>query len=86
MDIVLLLIVLVFAMIAVLLPIGAVVLFLGTKNKTKWGINTKTVLCPKCHEKFPLVRKPKKINQALWGGFTCSVCDIDVDKWGRELP
>jgi len=84
MDMVIILIVLAFAMIVVLLPIGVIVIFLGTKNKTKWGINTKTVACPQCNEAFPPTRKPKNRKQALWGGFTCSECDIDVDKWGRE--
>jgi hypothetical protein len=22
----------------------------------------------------------------MWGGWTCSVCGAELDKWGRELP
>ena len=69
----------------VLLVVGAIAVYLGTKNKTKWGINTKLVNCPKCNTPPPVVRKPKNMQQTLWGGYTCSSCSAEIDKWGLEI-
>ena len=51
----------------------------------KMGINTKTVTCPRCGLKAPMVRKPKNIRQALWGGWTCAQCKCEFDKYGSEV-
>lgn len=69
----------------VLLLAGVVAIYLGTKNKTKWGINTQAVSCTKCETPFAKIRKPQTIQQKLWGGYSCSTCNIEVDKWGRDI-
>ena len=61
------------------------VLIYGTVKKTKWGINFKRVTCPRCNEKADAIRIPQNRQQALWGGFTCKNCSIEIDKWGREI-
>jgi hypothetical protein len=64
---------------------GLVVIAISTKSKKgKMGINTATVLCPKCGEKMPAVRAPRNLSQALWGGGTCLSCGCEMDKWGKE--
>jgi hypothetical protein len=57
----------------------------GTHAKTNWGINKHPVFCPRCNTQLPAVRQPQSLRQAMWGGWTCMVCGIEVDKWGREL-
>ena len=45
----------------------------------RMGINTKTVHCPECGLKAPMVRKPRNLKQALWGGWTCAECGCDFE-------
>ena len=51
----------------------------------KMGINLKTVYCPQCGAKAPAMRKPANLRQALWGGWTCSQCGCEFDKYGNEI-
>lgn len=41
--------------------------------------------CSKCHAEMPVVRMPKNMRQALWGGWTCSNCGCELDRKGREI-
>lgn len=81
-----------FLFISILLFIfGLVILgFLGkiildSMRGGKWGINTQPVFCPRCGEKAPTVRQPTSTRQAMWGGWTCSKCGCEMDKWGTEI-
>ena len=56
-----------------------------SKRKGRWGINMDTVICPRCGNIFPKIRKPANLKQALWGGATCIKCGCEVDKWGKEI-
>jgi hypothetical protein len=49
----------------------------------KWGIPLKRPNCPNCGLKQPLFRKPKNESQLLWGGYNCSKCDTEMDKYGK---
>ena len=69
----------------IVLPIALAIVAWGTIRKNKWGINLKTVYCPRCGEKIPSIRKPTSRQQAIWGGGTCPKCGCEVDKWGREV-
>ena len=70
----------------VLLGIVAfVVVAIGTVIKAPWGVNFRSVHCPKCNALLPMTRKPRTKQQAMWGGWTCGSCGCEVDKWGREL-
>jgi hypothetical protein len=53
--------------------------------KNRWGINLATVSCPRCNLPLPQIRQPQNIQQALWGGGTCTICGAEIDKWGREV-
>ncbi|HTK84155.1 MAG TPA: hypothetical protein VL625_03625 [Patescibacteria group bacterium] len=56
-----------------------------SQEKTKMGINTKPVReCPKCGNRFPIVRIPADAEEALYGGNTCRKCGFKIDKWGKE--
>ncbi len=57
----------------------------GTIAKNRWGINDNPVVCPHCNRRFPQIREPQNLRQALWGGGTCVNCGTEVDKWGRAL-
>lgn len=75
-------------LLVVMLSLSLIVLILsahGTRVKNKWGVNKQPVFCPHCKTQFPTVRQPQSLRQAMWGGWTCEVCGIEVDKWGREL-
>lgn len=48
----------------------------------KMGINLKKVNCPECGATASMVRKPKNLKQALWGGWTCDICGTEMDKYG----
>lgn len=77
-------------MIALALPlfgVGLVVLLVrGTQKKTSMGINLTPGHCPGCGTALPTVRAPKNFRQAMFGGWTCSGCGAELDKWGRPLP
>jgi hypothetical protein len=51
----------------------------------EWGINLSKVHCPKCGDPMPRIRKPKNERQRLWGGWTCSKCGCEMDKYGVEV-
>jgi hypothetical protein len=58
----------------------------GTFKKNRWGINLERVGCPGCgNTRFPTIRRPTSLRQALWGGKTCPVCGTEIDKWGRQI-
>jgi ribosomal protein L37AE/L43A len=68
-----------------LLVVGVFLVAYGSAAKNRWGINLDQVSCPHCNRLFPIVRKPNSLRQILWGGWTCSGCGTEIDKWGREL-
>jgi hypothetical protein len=69
--------------------IGPILLILMVKStaesKGKWGLNVKEVICPRCKAQASSFRIPKSIRQFLWGGWTCSKCGCEFDKWGKEM-
>jgi len=69
--------------ITILLVIGVTIgFYMATKNKTKLGINLKSVYCPVCGMKQPRIRIPKNTQQLLYGGTTCPGCGAKLDKYG----
>lgn len=79
------LIILLVFMFCLLLYLLIMIIISTNKREGKWGINTKAVVCPKCGNTFPQIRKPENIRQFLWGGGTCQSCSCEVDKWGKEI-
>ena len=74
--------------------IGAGAVFLGlvvlvvraTIRRTgRWGINLRARTCPVCGMPSPGVRLPHSLRQALWGGWTCTQCGAELDKWGVKI-
>lgn len=51
----------------------------------KMGISTKTISCPQCGLKAPMIRRPANLKQFLWGGWTCAKCKCEFDKYGNEI-
>jgi hypothetical protein len=41
--------------------------------------------CPNCGQPLPSVRVPKTTGQALWGGWTCPNCGVELDRSGRMI-
>ena len=71
-----------------LVALGVLVLRDSIRGRGRWGINLKGLAgaeCPECDEPMPAVRVPKNLSQMLWGGWTCSECGCEVDKWGRRV-
>ena len=69
-----------------LLGAGTVLVTYGTIAKNRWGINIRPISCPRCNTPLPTVRQPHTVRQTLWGGWTCTKCGTEVDKWGRQVP
>ena len=61
----------------------AAVLLLSVKMQN--DVNAKGG-CPECGTPVPRVRRPTSWRQALWGGWTCSECETEMDQHGDELP
>jgi len=40
--------------------------------------------CPECGTPLPKFRKPTNRQQAMWGGWTCPKCGIDIDRKGNK--
>lgn len=57
----------------------------ATNKKNAMGINIQKVVCPKCEAPLPRIRKPANMRQILFGGWTCSNCETECDKWGRSI-
>ncbi len=55
------------------------------RQRGKWGINWKPAACTECGTAAPVVRMPANRRQALWGGWTCAECGLELDKWGRPI-
>jgi hypothetical protein len=67
------------------LTLGVLLVVFGTVTKNRWGVNFDRTICPTCKAGFTRVRKPKSLDQALWGGSTCNACGSESDKWGRLI-
>lgn len=69
-----------------LLTMGLLIFFLrASKNKSPFGINLRTVYCPVCNTKQPIIRMPRNIHQLLFGGTTCLKCQSKLDKYGNII-
>jgi hypothetical protein len=55
------------------------------RGRGRWGINLKGAVCPQCHTAAPTMRIPKNARQAMWGGWTCTQCGLEIDKWGTPI-
>jgi hypothetical protein len=76
----------IFAILFGSLGIGIVLVIYGTIARNRWGINTGQIFCPRSNALLPQIRESQTLQQALWGGGTCTACGAEVDKWGREMP
>ncbi len=41
--------------------------------------------CPNCGQTLPAVRKPTNTRQMMWGGWTCTRCDAELDRSARVI-
>ena len=51
----------------------------------KMGMNLDGVSCPQCGKTAPKIRKPANARQFLWGGWSCSKCGTEMDKYGARI-
>ena len=69
-----------------LLSVGAVLIIRDTiRQRGNWGINLKPGPCRQCGTPMPMIRKPANWRQAMWGGWTCAECGLELDKWGQPV-
>lgn len=76
--------------VALVVPLAVVLivvaLVVGTVRRNRLGINlSANNACPRCATPVPMIRTPKNLRQALWGGWTCTQCGCELDKWARPL-
>jgi hypothetical protein len=74
-----------FLLIAGFFTVAMVLLVYGTIARNRRGINFSVVSCPRCKTPLRQTRVPKSSHQAIWGGYTCAACRVEVDKWGRQI-
>lgn len=68
------------------LAMGMVLVIRDTiRKRGNWGINLAPGPCLQCGTPMPIIRKPAHWRQAMWGGWTCSECGLELDKWGRPV-
>ena len=69
--------------------VSALILKLGVDGLQRkisfWGVNFGAGDCPKCKTRVPGLRAPNSTRQALWGGWTCSNCGIEIDRNGTDI-
>jgi hypothetical protein len=69
-----------------LLTLALALVVIGTiRRRGNWGLNMRTVRCPRCGEPAPTVRVPRNWRQTMWGGTTCAQCGLEYDKWGSPV-
>ena len=69
-----------------LLAVGVFFMVRDTiRQRGRWGICLSQPQCHKCGEPVPLVRKPAHWRQAMWGGWTCTQCGFELDKFGHPV-
>jgi len=70
-----------------LLALGAFLVIRDTvRGRGNWGIPGRMpTACPECGEPLPMVRVPTSFRQAMWGGWTCTYCGCEIDKWGKVI-
>jgi len=51
-----------------------------------WGVPFGTRGCRHCNTPTPIVRVPANARQFWLGGWTCSECGLELDKWGDPVP
>lgn len=75
----------IFSIIFFILCIGLILLVGRSSIDNKWKINIFRVNCPNCGNQMPIIRNPTSTQQALWGGWSCSSCGCEMDKWGKKI-
>lgn len=70
--------------VAIFLVLFLLVVISTFRRKGRLGINLEKVTCFNCGTVAPLIRQPKNLRQAMWGGWTCE-CGTELDKWGRKV-
>jgi len=69
-----------------LLPVFLILTVIDTvRGSGRWGINPGPAKCPACGTTAPTFRKPKNFQQAMWGGWTCASCGLELDKWAKPV-
>lgn len=55
------------------------------KSGGRWGVNLAETRCPRCGTVVSFFRNPKSAQQMMWGGWTCTNCGCEMDRWGKEI-
>lgn len=67
------------------ITVVALIIVLAAAAKLQRDVNSKGG-CPNCGTPVPMFRIASSFRQMLWGGWTCSKCSTEMDKFGNELP
>ena len=66
--------------------ISLVLIVISTvRRRGVWGINLQIPVCPGCGVRVEAMRVPTSLRQGLLGGWTCTSCGCEMDKWGRRV-
>lgn len=68
------------------LSVFALIIVQTIARRGRWGINPSPPYCANCGALVDgQFRKPKSLQQALWGGWACEECGCEMDKWGKRV-
>ena len=62
----------------------ALIIVFAAAAKVQRDVNAKGG-CPRCGTPVPLFRVASSFRQMLWGGWTCSKCDTEMDRHGQRV-
>jgi uncharacterized protein (DUF983 family) len=49
------------------------------------GLRSGNKPCPKCGENLPAFRLPRNFRQFMWGGWTCTKCGHEFDRFRKGV-
>lgn len=66
--------------------ISAKLLIRKVKNEAKFRqFHVNPPDCPNCGEQMPRFRDPESLRQEAFGGWTCSNCRTELDRFGTDI-
>ncbi len=56
-----------------------------SREQGSLGLGPLHIKCPQCGTAQPFIRKPSSVPQMLFGGYSCSGCGLEIEKYGRAV-
>jgi hypothetical protein len=67
------------------LAIGLVIALVEIVLRLRMGASLAPMRCPNCATPQPFVRGPISFRRSIQGGWACTKCAIEIDRYGRAV-